>query len=60
VNIQVAGIKPQDVKQILVIQTLSYALTDKVNIDLKLPVYNIFQTPYGLSSFEASGNLVLK
>lgn len=59
VAIEVAGINPADVKQILVLQSLSYSLQDKVQIDFKLPIFNVFQTPYGFSHFQASGNLVM-
>lgn len=59
VDIEVAGINPADVRQVLVMQALSYSLSDKVNIDFKLPIFNVFQTPYGFSHLQASGNLVL-
>ena len=41
-------------------QTFSYSLRDQVSIDFKLPTYNVFQTPYGFSQFNAVGNLNLK
>ena len=60
VKISVAGINPAEVQQVLVIQTLAYALREKVDIDFKMPVYNVFETPYGFSSLSVSGELQLK
>lgn len=54
---RVAGISPSSVRQILVLQQFSYELSDQVNMQFKLPTYNVFQTPYGFSKFEALGDL---
>lgn len=62
VNINVAGINPAEVKQIMVMQSLSYAvLTDDPTapLEFKLPIVNSFQTPYGFSKFKATGQLEL-
>lgn len=56
-NVRVAGIEPSSVRQILVLQTFSYGLSDQVNMQFKMPTYNVFQTPYGFSKFEAMGDL---
>ena len=56
---RVAGIAPGSVRQILVLQQFSYELSDQVNMQFKLPTYNVFQTPYGFSKFEALGDLSL-
>lgn len=41
----------------MVLQSVSYALSDQVQIDFKLPFVNIFQTPFGFSEFSAIGKL---
>ena len=42
VNVRVAGIEPSSVRQILVLQTFSYGLSDQVNMQFKMPTYNVF------------------
>ena len=42
VDISVAGLNPADVKQVFVMQSFSYGLSETVTIDFKLPVYNVF------------------
>ena len=39
---------------------MSYGLDEQVQIDFKLPVFNIFQTPHGFSQLVATGSLELQ
>lgn len=58
-----AGINPSDVQQVLVMQSLMYTIEDplnKIEIDFKFPIYNVFQTPFGFSQLKTSGPLLLE
>ena len=50
-NVHVAGVNPADVKQVLVMQSFSYAIKAQVDIEFKMPIFSLFQTPYGFSNF---------
>ena len=41
----------------MVMQSLKFGLQNQVKIDFKLPVVNVFQTPYGFSNFNSEGIL---
>lgn len=53
------NIDPRTIKSVLVLQTLSYQITDSVSASFKMPVYNIFDTPAGFTNLQASGQLQL-
>jgi hypothetical protein len=40
-------------------QSFSYTIKAQVNIEFKMPIFSIFQTPYGFSSLQATGPLVM-
>ena len=42
VNIGLVGTDPADIKSVVVMQTVSYSISDFTNIDIKLPLINVF------------------
>lgn len=57
VHVNIAGVDPTSIKTVVVIQTVSYGIKQVVDADIKMPIINIFQTPYGFSKLKADGVL---
>lgn len=75
VNIGLTGVKPADVKSVIVVQSISYAISvseasdivtyfvitvqEQLEADMKLPFYSVFQTPNGFAKLDVHGSLEL-
>lgn len=53
VDIFLKNIVPSEIKSVCIVQSLRYGLTDTVEADFKLPIFNMFQTPFGFSNLRA-------
>lgn len=60
VNLQLAGLDASLIRTVVILQTVSYGIRDIVDADIKMPIFNIFQTPYGFSKLKVEGELNLQ
>lgn len=58
VNISFA-LEAKKVKSVVVVQSLKYAISETVQAEFKLPLFNIFQAPSGFAHMEAQGLITL-
>lgn len=49
-----------DIRSIVIIQSLKYAISEKVKAQFKLPFYALFEVPYGFRKFNVQGQLNLE
>ena len=59
VHIGLSGVSPQDVKSVIVLQSLNYGVEEVLSAKMKLPIFSIFQTPNGFAKLHVSGTLDL-
>lgn len=58
-HVSLAGLQPEEIKSVMVLQSFSYSLSSELDAHFKLPVFNVFETPNGFSHLQASGSLTL-
>ena len=59
VNIGLSGVSPQEVKSVVILQSLNYGVDEVLSAKMKLPIFSIFQTPNGFAKLYVSGTLNL-
>jgi len=59
VNIGLTGVSPNEVKSVVILQSLNYGVDEILSAKMKLPIFSIFQTPNGFAKLHASGTLNL-
>mmetsp|Transcript_45126 Transcript_45126/g.59827 ORF Transcript_45126/g.59827 Transcript_45126/m.59827 type:complete len:215 (+) Transcript_45126:35-679(+) len=57
VNIGLTGVKPADVKSVIVVQSISYEISEQLQAQMKMPIISIFQTPNGFAKLDVHGTL---
>ena len=59
VNIGLTGVSPQEVKSVVILQSINYGVEEMLSAKMKLPIFSIFQTPNGFAKLHVHGTLNL-